>query len=505
MLFNSVSFFIFLTIVLILYRLVKEKNKWIVLLGASYVFYMGWNPMFLLLILLSTFVDYWIGLKIFNTSIKKRKRSYLILSLSVNLGLLFYFKYFNFFLDSVYDLLEYSGFTYSKVNWDIVLPVGISFYTFQTLSYSIDIYKGKLAPINHLGKFALFVSFFPQLVAGPIERASNLIPQLNKLSWVKVSQIELALFQIIWGLFLKVVIADNTSIVVDVFFENYESLTGIRLVLPTFLFSFQIYAVFSGYSFMAIGIAKLFGIQFMDNFRTPYFSKSVTHFWSRWHISLSSWFKDYLYIPLGGNKVSIPRTYINLFIVFFISGIWHGAKWTFIFWGVFHGLVLIIERLFQSKKGNESTLYIIKIFKYSLTFSLVWFGWIFFRASTIAEAFHIISKIPKGLLMDLRDLFWLVKSWALGTNDVGFHFLSRWMELPLSANAIDNIEFLFVAIFLGIIMLLIMEFKGRKTGVEEVFRKLTYPKKVFLITAVILLIVFFGQYQSKNQFIYFQF
>tara|TARA_Y100000589_G_C27140981_1_gene624693 strand:- start:671 stop:1717 length:1047 start_codon:yes stop_codon:yes gene_type:complete len=348
------------------------------------------------------------------------------------------------------------------------------------------------------------VSFFPQLVAGPIERASNLIPQINKLSWIKKDVIEVALFQILWGLFLKIVVGDNIAVVVDELYSNVEHLNGMRLLLPSFLFSFQIYSDFAGYSLIAIGISKFFGVKLMDNFRTPYFSKSVTEFWSRWHISLSSWFKDYLYIPLGGNKVSIPRTYINILIVFLISGFWHGANWTFVFWGGFHGLILVIERLIRFNKITSKN-YFLKFFRYAITFILVWIGWIFFRANSIHEAFNVLEKIPQGLITDVKDCLWLIKAWVMGQNDVGIHFFARWIERELNPNAIPNSEFIFVSIFLGLLLMLVFECFSRKKSIEILFQSFSFSGKLTVFTIVILMIAFFGQYQSDNQFIYFQF
>ena len=345
MLFNSLEFFIFLPIVFILYWYIINKNLNLqnsLLLIASYVFYGWWDYRFLSLIALSTIVDYIVGLSIHNADTKANKKYWLILSMLFNLGLLGFFKYYNFFIDSWVDLI--SSFGYSIENtWTlkVILPVGISFYTFQTMSYSIDIYREKLAPTKNFIAFAAFVSFFPQLVAGPIERASNLLPQiLKKRKFDKDLAIK-GIEQIVWGMFKKVVIADSIAPIVNDIFNNYDSFSGGTLITGAIFFAVQIYCDFSGYSDIAIGTAKLFGFNLMTNFNFPYFSRSIAEFWRKWHISLSTWFRDYLYIPLGGSKVGKVKGVRNVFAIFLVSGFWHGANWTFIAWGGIHALLFI--------------------------------------------------------------------------------------------------------------------------------------------------------------------
>jgi D-alanyl-lipoteichoic acid acyltransferase DltB (MBOAT superfamily) len=389
MLFNSINFFLFLPIVLLFYwgfvKRIKIQN--IVLLISSYIFYGWWDYRFLSLIALSTLVDFFVGQQIYKSKLKSKKKFWLSLSLIFNIGLLGFFKYYNFFIDSFIDALYLIGYTVKNV-WalKIILPVGISFYTFQTLSYTIDIYRGKLKPTNNFIGFAAFVSFFPQLVAGPIERASNLLPQILNARKYDYQIISDGVKLMIWGFFLKLVVADRAAIYVNAVYNNVENHDGLSFILATFMFAFQIYGDFAGYSLIAIGVAKLFGINLMTNFRRPYLAASVGEFWSRWHISLSTWFRDYIYIPLGGNRRKKPRWLINIFITFLISGLWHGANWTFVIWGALNGVYLIIEVLLFKKKRTG-------MINICITFLLVNFSWVFFRANNIKSAFHIIHDI----------------------------------------------------------------------------------------------------------------
>lgn len=412
MLFNSFEFFIFLPVVFVTYWLVQKKHLMIqnaLILLASYVFYGWWDYRFLSLIALSTLVDYFVGLGIFNSTDNFKKKILLWISVIFNLGLLIFFKYYNFFIASWIDFLGSFGYTL-KSTWtlNILLPVGISFYTFQTMSYSIDIYRGNLKPTRDIVAFGAFVSFFPQLVAGPIERASNLLPQIlvkRKFSRVQfLNGLEL----IVWGLFKKVVIADTLAPIVNDIFINSDNYSGGTLIIGAIFFAFQIYGDFSGYSDIAIGTAKLFGFNLMLNFNFPYFSKSIAEFWRKWHISLSTWFRDYLYIPLGGSRTSKKKAIRNVFIIFIVSGFWHGANWTFIFWGLIHALLFIPSFLLGTNrnhleydKGKKLTYYqrLKSILKIAFTFSVVTFAWIFFRAESLSTAFRYILNI-KSLQFD---------------------------------------------------------------------------------------------------------
>tara|TARA_R110001632_G_scaffold231685_1_gene370718 strand:- start:9489 stop:10811 length:1323 start_codon:yes stop_codon:yes gene_type:complete len=364
------------------------------------VFYGWWDWRFLSLILASTFVDYSIGLLLNKTDKKKKRKLLLLASLLFNLGLLGVFKYYNFFIDNWINAWSTMGITMHKSSLNIILPVGISFYTFQTLSYTIDIYRKKLKPTKDFIAFASFVSFFPQLVAGPIERASNLLPQFYKKRVFSYDLAVSGVKLILWGLFKKVVIADNCAIYVNEIFENYQDQSGFTLALGAIYFAFQIYGDFSGYSDIAIGVARLFGFNLMRNFNYPYFSRDIAEFWRRWHISLSTWFRDYLYIPLGGSKGSKYKQIRNVFIIFLVSGFWHGANWTFIFWGGLNALLFI--PLLLSNKNRKNLDIVAKngwfpsgreFFQILLTFSLTTIAWIFFRAESITVAFNYIKQM----------------------------------------------------------------------------------------------------------------
>jgi len=460
MLFNSIEFLLFLPTVFILYWFVFNKSLKIqnlLILVSSYVFYGWWDYRFLSLIFLSTIVDYTIGLKIPKQESKKKQKSLLWLSIFFNLGVLGVFKYYNFFVDSWIDLFSLIGYEIKNL-WvlNIILPVGISFYTFQTMSYTIDIYKRKLEPTKDFISFASFVSFFPQLVAGPIERASNLLPQILKKREFKFEQGIQGLRLILWGMFKKVVIADSLAPMVNNIFENYQEFGGGTLWLGAIYFAFQIYCDFSGYSDIAIGTSKLFGFELISNFKFPYFSRNIGEFWRRWHISLSTWFRDYLYIPLGGSKEGNFRSVRNIFIIFLISGFWHGANWTFIFWGLFHAILFIPSFIFKTNRkymtsiiGENKILPTPKEFLQAvITFLFVTIGWVFFRSETIGDSFsylycmifninqpifsiHIgyillLIFIEKGLLKNERDIKFnpLFISFLIGITIGHFYFYS---------------------------------------------------------------------------------
>lgn len=396
MLFNSIDFAYFLPIVLLLFWLLSKnlKAQNLVLLLASYVFYGWWDWRFLSLIALSSFADYIIGIQLHKA--QKNRKYWLVLSLVINLGMLAFFKYADFFAQSFSDAFSLFGQHIELSRLNIILPVGISFYTFQTLSYTLDIYKRKLEPTKSLVSFLAFVSFFPQLVAGPIERASNLLPQFFQNKKIKSDLFVAGLQQMLWGFFKKMVIADNCAIIVDQIFNQAPEYSGLTLFIGAVFFGFQIYGDFSGYSDIAIGTAKLFGFNLSQNFAFPYFSRDIAEFWRKWHISLSSWFKDYLYIPLGGSRATKVKTIRNIFIIFLVSGFWHGANWTFVFWGFAHALlfvplfVLNKNRTFTQNNHNLSP---INLWRMLSTFVLVCLAWILFRAQNIEQAIFIYGKI----------------------------------------------------------------------------------------------------------------
>ncbi len=455
MLFNSSDFFIFLFVVFFSYWFVFNKNirtQNFFLLTSSYIFYSWWDIRFLALIIMSTIIDFTIGINIPKYDSDKKKKLLLWISISLNLIMLGFFKYYNFFIDSWINLLAAFGYKI-KTLWTlkIILPVGISFYTFQTMSYTIDIYKRKLKPTNDFISFATFVSFFPQLVAGPIERATNLLPQVLKRRNFKFQKGIEGLRLIAWGMFKKVVIADSLAPFVNDIFGNYSQFHGGTLCLGAIYFAFQIYCDFSGYSDIAIGTSKLFGFELMSNFRSPYFSRNIGEFWRKWHISLSSWFRDYLYIPLGGSRQGNLTSILNILIIFIISGLWHGANWTFILWGFFHSILFIplfiykvnrkyINSVVGGKLGIPS---INEIFQISITFSLVTIGWVFFRSETVADSFNYL----KIMFFDFSPIFFYKKGMLYVITLLIFDYLLREKE-RLDFSFFGNIEIILLSVII---------------------------------------------------------
>ncbi|AXT20752.1 MBOAT family protein [Flavobacteriaceae bacterium AU392] len=403
MLFNSLDFAVFLPIIFVLYWFVFKSNlrfQNILLIIASYVFYGWWDWRFLSLIIFSSLLDYVIGLSLSKENNPNKRKQLLWISICVNLGFLGFFKYYNFFIDNFVEAFSFFGSKISPNTLNIILPVGISFYTFQTLSYTIDVYKRKLEPTRDIASFLAFVSFFPQLVAGPIERATNLLPQFYDKREFHYSKAIDGLRQILWGLFKKIVIADNCAKYANIIFNNSEDYSGSTLFFGALFFAFQIYGDFSGYSDIAIGTSRLFGFDLKQNFAFPYFSRNIAEFWRRWHISLSTWFRDYLYIPLGGSQGSIWMKIRNTFIIFLVSGFWHGANWTFIAWGFLNALYflpLLLAKKNRKYLDNVAQKTLLPSFRevisIGITFSLTVFAWIFFRAESITHAFSFIKEI----------------------------------------------------------------------------------------------------------------
>lgn len=481
MLFNSIHFLIFFPIVVLLYFSMPYKYRWFLLLLASYYFYMSWKAEYAILLLVATFINYLAALFIFKSKNKFYKKIWLIFSLVGSLSLLFTFKYFNFISDSVSEFLSLFSVQFSPLFLNVLLPVGISFYTFQTIGYTIDVYRSKIKPEKHFGIFAVYVSFFPQLVAGPIERAKNLMPQFFEKHNFDYSMVVSGLRLMLWGFFLKLVVADRLALLVNTIYNNPTSYTGLPLVLATVFFAFQIYGDFAGYSLIAIGAAQIMGFRLMNNFKRPYFSKSVEEFWERWHISLSSWWRDYLYIPLGGNRVKVSRMYFNIAIVFLIAGLWHGANWTFLIWGALHGFYLIIFK--GTKNIRKKFLNKTKLSKYSklltginifITFILVVFAWIFFRANTLQDALYIITHLFSNFKFNLAEV-------NLGLN---------MPELILAFGSIA---------FMGLVHL-IQEYSGMK---QFLLNRSTLVKWIIYFV-VLFSILLFGVFQ-EIAFIYFQF
>lgn len=468
MLFNSVEYFLFFLIVFISYYVLPFRFRWILLLITSYVFYLAWNTNLIVLILISTITDYVAGIKIEKG---KNKKVFLYLSVLVNLGILWIFKYLDFsILNLNYFLCPLISYQIPFV--ELILPMGISFYTFQTLAYTIDVYNGKIKAEKHLGYFALYVTFFPQLVAGPIERAGHLLHQLKQRVKFNPTNLKVGSTIILWGLFKKVVIADRLALFVDPVFNNPSEQNSLVLIIATVFFAFQIYCDFSAYSDIAIGSAKILGINLMKNFNSPYFSLSITEFWKRWHISLSTWFRDYVYIPLGGNRGLKWKTYYNLLLTFLISGFWHGANWTFIIWGAIHGVVVVIEK----ELSNYVSIKIPVILKWSFTMTLVLIAWVFFRSNSVNDSLIIFSRISN---LDFTNNFDSIRQ--VGMN-----------------------KFDFILSPIVILLLLLIEFVSCNKNEEYVFQSLSYCKKVFVMTVIGFCILIFG-IENSNQFIYFQF
>lgn len=413
MLFNSSDFAIFLPVVFCLYWFVFDKKLTVqnlLMLASSILFYAWWDWRFVFLLVGASAVDYIAAIKIEETLDQKKKKLILMVSLASNLGILATFKYFNFFSSSLAELFTVFGFKADFVTLNVILPVGISFYTFQTMSYTIDVYRGILKPTKNLLSYFAFVSFFPQLAAGPIERAKDLLPQFYVKRKFDRSQAVDGLRQILWGLFKKIVIADTCSGYVNNIFENYDHLSASYLVLGAFYFAFQIYGDFSGYSDMAIGSARLFGFRLSQNFAFPYFSRDIAEFWRRWHISLSSWFRDYVYLPLGGSRVNDFRKVFNVLAIFLISGFWHGANWTFIIWGLLNGLYFIPLMFLTNHKKNTTVVAQDRAFPtvrefigIITTFLLTLIAWIFFRADSAKIAFDYLRRIADPSLFTMPD------------------------------------------------------------------------------------------------------
>lgn len=490
MLFNSLQFLIFFPIVTLVYFIIPQRIKYLWLLGASYYFYMCWNPEYALLMATSTVITYLSGLFISKGKRDISRRIMVGISFALNLAILFYFKYFYFTVDNINAIRQMLGMAALTPRFDVILPVGISFYTFQALSYTVDVYRKEIPPEKNLLRYALFVSFFPQLVAGPIERSKNLISQLREKHYFDYGRVRRGLLVMLWGFFQKLVIADRAAILVNTVYNGMENYGGVMLVIATVCFAVQIYCDFASYSLIAKGAAEVMGFKLMDNFAQPYLSTSIAEFWRRWHISLSSWFKDYLYIPLGGNRKGKIRKHINIMIVFLVSGLWHGASWNFVVWGFIHGIYQVIgaitsnlRRLISELLGIDRSQPQYKWFQRALTFTLVCFAWIFFRSEDLSQAIEIIKKI----FTDFRP--WSVYGGALMT-----------MGLNLS-----NICVLVIAILLQMIVSS-KENNGISLvdRVENMHLFARWPVYLLLLFAVLIFGIY-GPGYTASQFIYFQF
>lgn len=480
MLFNSIEFMIFFPVVTILYFLLPHKSRWFLLLISSCIFYMCFVPYYILILATTIVVDYFIGLLIGKMEGDKKKY-FLIISIITNVGFLFVFKYFNFFNENINCLAAFLHWNYPIRNLSIILPIGLSFHTFQSMSYIIEVYRGKQEPERHFGIYALYVMFYPQLVAGPIERPQNMLHQFHEKHYFDSDRIIDGLRLMLWGFFKKVVIADNLAIAVESVYKNPQTHSGLTLLIATYFFAFQIYCDFSGYTDIARGAARVMGFELMENFKRPYFSKSISEFWRRWHISLSSWFGDYVYIPLGGNRCSKLKRYRNLMVVFLLSGLWHGANWTYIIWGALNGFYLVFALISKDVRQKfchiiklDRNLFINKAFKVFVTFNLISFSWIFFRAKSINDALFIVRHI----FTDIR------------------------LKLTFGWVGVTRYDLLVCVLLIG--FLLIVQLLQRKGSLGSALKERPVILRWGIYYAAIITIILLGVFTS-NSFIYFQF
>jgi alginate O-acetyltransferase complex protein AlgI len=488
MLFNSLHFLVFFIVVTTTYFAIPHKFRWFLLLAASCYFYMAFVPIYILILGFTIVIDYFAGIFLEKTQGGKKKW-FLIASLFANIGVLAIFKYYNFLNDNLTSLLHVIGWKNPIPFLSILLPIGLSFHTFQAMSYTIEVYRGKQKAERHFGIYALYVMFYPQLVAGPIERPQNLIHQFYEKHYFDYQRVTDGLKLMAWGLFKKVVIADRLAICVDNVYNNPYEHQGLSLIIATIFYSFQIFCDFSGYSDMAIGAAQVMGFKLMRNFDRPYHSKNIHEFWGRWHISLSSWFRDYLYISIGGNRVTISRWYFNLFIVFLISGLWHGADWTFVIWGALHGFYLVFALITKNIRSGISQFICLhklpvlnNVLQVLITFGLVTFAWIFFRAKSISVAIYITKNLITGIHQNIFNLF---------------HHFPLGLHLGISKSDL----------LIGIGAIILMEIIHKmqnKYSLRDWIRTKPTLVRWSIYYVVILLIIFLGVYENR-QFIYFQF
>ncbi len=493
MLFNSLQFLIFFPIVTALFFALPDRRRWALLLAASCYFYMVFRPVYILILIFTITVDYFAG-RMIESAAQPRRKVFLLISLFANLGSLAYFKYFNFLNDSLRSVLGTLQVHDPVPHLAIVLPIGLSFHVFQSLSYTIEVYRGKSPAERHFGILALYVMFYPQLVAGPIERPQNLLHQFHEPKWFNEANVVAGLQLMLWGFFKKIVIADRLAPFVNAVYDHPHSYVGISLLVATVFFAFQIYCDFSGYSDIALGAAQVMGFHLMTNFNRPYFSKSVAEFWKRWHISLSTWFRDYLYISLGGNRVAVPRWYFNLFLTFVVSGLWHGASWTYVVWGALNGAYLIFEILLEKAAHPWFRGPVFGEFWRGLgprtarmfySFSLISLAWIFFRANTLSDAAYVVRHLFTGF-------------GRLGTDLRSLPFIKTNILMMQ-----DKEEFLIALVALAI--LAAVELAQRHRTIPQLVASQPVVLRWGIYYAAVTGILFFGAFNSSQQFIYFQF
>lgn len=484
MLFNSLEFAIFLPIVFVLYWALPHRFRWVILFIASYYFYMSWNAAYVVLILFTTIASYTAALLVEKAKTQKAKKWILACTLIICLGILVVFKYFNFFFDAITQAFRLFAIDMHPITLQLLLPVGISFYTFQTLSYTIDVYRGTVKAERHFGIYATFISFFPQLVAGPIERTENLLPQIREKHTFNYDQATYGLKMMAWGFFKKMIIADNLAVYVDKVYDNVYQYHGFALILATIFFAIQIYCDFSGYSDIARGTAKLFGIDLMDNFKSPYFATSIKEFWSRWHISLSTWFRDYVYIPLGGNRTKKWRHYCNLLITFLVSGLWHGANWTYLAWGAVHGVTQVAETALKIKpcKKKFGLVWAVRV---GIVFAIVVFAWVFFRAQSLPEALHVFTHMFSGIS---HPLSYIRNGFRAGNVGIG---LNEWELLK--------------CVLLYFLPLFVFDYFNAKKDVIQWISNRKVGIRWAIYIGIVFLVLMYKPITSGAEFIYFQF
>ena len=493
MLFNSLEFLIFFPLVVAIYFIIPKKARYIWLLVASYYFYMCWNATYALLIGISTLITWLSGILLSKFEEKWKKQLVVAGSFISNLGILVFYKYFDFIIENINNVLSSFGAELVSNPFDVILPVGISFYTFQALSYTVDVYRKEIIPEKNLLRYALFVSFFPQLVAGPIERSGNLLKQLRNVHTIEVwnyDRITKGFAQMVWGMFQKMVIADRVAIFVNSVYNNLHAVGTVETVVAVFAFSIQIYCDFAAYSTIAIGAARVMGFELMENFNTPYFALSIKDFWRRWHISLSSWFRDYLYIPLGGNRKGVVRKYVNIMITFLVSGLWHGASWNFVIWGGLHGLYQIIGELLAPVKKRIYEVCKVRqdVFSYQfgqilVTFILTSYTWVFFRAKDIEQVFYFFERMTR----------W--NPWVL-------------FNEGLYAHGLDRVEVNILSVGLVILFLIeLLRYLKKKNFADFLMEQNLWFVWLVLIFMIMSCVIYgvYGITFDSSQFIYFQF
>ncbi|MES2701281.1 MAG: MBOAT family O-acyltransferase [Bacteroidota bacterium] len=488
MLFNSFPFVIFFAVVTSVYFLLPHKFRWLLLLIASCYFYMFFKPVYILILGFTIVIDYYAGILLENEKDLKRRKKFLIMSLIANIGVLAVFKYFNFLNANITGLGELMGFKNHIPYLNILLPIGLSFHTFQAMSYTIEVYRGHQKAERHFGIYSLYVMFYPQLVAGPIERPQNMLHQFHEKKYFNYNDAVTGMRLMIWGLFKKAVIADRLALVTDPVFNNPHAYSSLSILIACIFFSFEIYCDFSGYSDMALGSARVMGFKLMKNFDRPYSARKISEFWRRWHISLSTWFKDYLYIPLGGNKVSTGRKYYNLFVVFLISGLWHGADWKFIIWGALHGFFQVFGSITEHTRNQFNKLigltripWLYSIVQRGITFLLVTLAWVFFRAENTKVALYMIGRVPAAF----GELAAMLKTKVSAIN------------IPISTGKL-------VLCFLVIIVMELVHRIQKKRSFNTLLQNQPRPVRWAVYYAFVFTIMYLGVFYNR-QFIYFQF